>query len=120
MIPTNDFRAINRAHGERRDWRHPRCCLCARLLTYDVQNMVYDCTQRGCPASIRPQHSGPDAETIAHGTDAETQPPQSSSPRPVVLDGGRPGVSPWWVVVALGVGFLAGWYGLFLAIVGRT
>lgn len=71
-------------------------------------------------ARLATQHSGPDPETIAHGTDAATQTPQSSSHRPVGLDGGRPGVSPWWVVVALGVGFLAGWYGLFLAIVGRT
>jgi|GEM_PF-5322413 len=42
-----------------------------------------------------------------------------TTPRPSPRDGSERGVHPAWLVVFGIVGFLAGWYSLFLAIVSR-
>ena len=113
--PRNDLQTINRARGERKDWRHPRCCRCQRLLTYDAFNMVYDCTQDGCAASIREQHSGPGAPPISHGTEPAAS-SAAQTPRPSRRDGDGKGFHGVWIVTALVVGFVVGWFALFLLV----
>ena len=69
-------------------------------------------------ARLAAQHSGPDAPTINHGA-ASAAPTAVDTPTAARRDGDGQQVSWGWVSVAFIVGFLAGWYTLFLLIAGR-
>ena len=68
-------------------------------------------------ARLAAQHSGPDAPTINHGT-ASAATAAVDTHTAARRDGDGQQVSWGWVSVAFIVGFLAGWFTLFLLIVG--